>query len=157
MQEIGQYLLRLTAAALVCGMVTAFFGSKGSFSAVIKLLAGIYLMLNIVSPWVQIRIEELTDLVGGYSADADALGKEGESAARDAMVESISQKTSAYILDKARSLDAELTVEVFLDDSTIPIPSGVHISGNISPYGKQLLSSFISQDLGIPLEEQKWN
>ena len=156
MDGIGQYLLQLTAAALVCSVVLSFFGKKGTFGAVIKLLAGIYLTLNIVSPWVQIRLDELSDFADGFSIAADAIGADGQNAARDAMTESITQNVSAYILDKAKSLDAELTVEVILDDGDIPAPCGVRISGNISPYGKQVLSNMIEENLGIPLEDQIW-
>ena len=156
MEAIGQYLVRLTAAALLCAIVTAFFGAKGSFGAVIKLLAGIFLTLNIVSPWVQIRISDISDWADSFSAAADAVGAQGQNAAREAMVDSIIEKTSAYILDKARSLDADLTVEVFLSDADIPVPCRVHISGNISPYGKKMLISMIENELGIPQEEQIW-
>jgi hypothetical protein len=57
-------------------------------------------------------------------------------------------------LDKAESLGAELTVEVMLDDSQIPIPTKVRIRGNISPYNREKLSSIIERDLGIPTEAQ---
>jgi hypothetical protein len=72
------------------------------------------------------------------------------------MAERIIQQTQAYILDKARSLDAELTVEVFLGDGTIPVPIGVRLEGNISPYARKLLSQMLQDDLGIPAEEQIW-
>lgn len=156
MEEIGQYMLRLTAAALVCSIATVLAGKKGSLGAVIKLLAGVYLTLNIVSPWMQVRWLELTDLTEGFSAAANDVGLEGQNAAREAMAESITQKTSAYILDKAGSFGAELTVEVILDTSAIPVPCGVRISGSISPYGKRVLSSMIEEELGIPTEEQIW-
>lgn len=156
MQEIGQYLLRLTAAALVCGIVTGIFGNKGTFGGVIKLLAGVYLTLHIVSPWVQLRLAEWSDLSGNFSAAAGNICAQGQNTAREAMAQSISQRTQAYILDKARSLDVALTVEVFLDDATIPAPCGVRIEGAISPYAKKVLSQMMKDDLGIPPEEQIW-
>ena len=76
--------------------------------------------------------------------------------AKDAAGEIIKARTQAYILDKARSLDVALTVEVFLDDATIPAPCGVRIEGAISPYAKKVLSQMMKDDLGIPPEEQIW-
>jgi len=156
MQQIGHYLLQLTAAAFLCSIAMSFFGKKSTFGAVIHLLAGVFLTLSILSPWVRLRLDELDDLTSGISASADAVGKAGQNAAREAMAESIRRNTCAYILDKAGSLDAQLTVEVYLDDSDIPIPYRVQISGNVSPYAKRVLSSLIAQDLGIGVEEQIW-
>jgi len=72
------------------------------------------------------------------------------------MAQSIIDSTRAYILEKAETFGAELTVEVMLDDSSIPVPSGVRIRGNISPYNREKLGSIIQRDLGIPTEAQIW-
>ncbi len=156
MEFIGQYLLKLTAAALICGMITAFFGKKGTFGAVIQLLAGMFLTLSILSPWVQLRLDELSGWTAGMSAGAEALGQTGQNTAREAMVKRITEKTAAYILDKASALDADLAVEVLLDDSAIPVPCGVRIQGNVSPYAKKVLSNLLETELGIAPEEQIW-
>ena len=156
MEAMGEYLLRLTTAALICGMITAFFGKKGTFGGVIQLLAGIFLTLNLVSPWVQLRLDGWTDLLKDFSVSADTLGQAGENAAREAMAKRITEQTKAYILDKAQALEAALTVEVILDDSEIPAPYGVRISGKVSPYAKRVLSDFMESELGISREEQLW-
>lgn len=156
MGAVGAYLLRLTGAALICGVVTAFFGKKGTFGGVIQLLTGIFLTLNMVSPWVQLRLGGWTDLLQDFSVSADTLGQSGEKAAREAMAQRISEQTKAYILDKAQALEASLTVEVILDDSGIPAPCGVRISGKVSPYAKGVLSDYMEKELGIPREEQLW-
>ena len=156
MEAMGEYLLRLTTAALICGMITAFFGKKGTFGGVIQLLAGIFLTLNLVSPWVQLRLDGWTDLLQDFSVSADTLGQAGENAAREAMAKRITEQTKAYILDKAQALEAALTVEVILDDSEIPAPYGVRISGKVSPYAKRVLSDFMESELGISREEQLW-
>ena len=150
------YLLRLTTAALVCGVVTAFFGKKGTFGGVIQLLAGLFLTLNILSPWIQLRLDGWTDLLQNFSVSADTLGQSGENAAREAMAKRITAETEAYILDKARALQVSLTVDVILDDSGIPAPCGVRISGQVSPYAKGVLSDFMEKELGIPRKEQLW-
>ena len=149
-------MLRLTAAALICGMVTALFGKKGTIGGVIQLLAGIFLTLNIVSPWVQIRLDGWSELLQDFSVSANALGQAGESAAREAMAQRITEETKAYILDKAQALNATLTVEVILDDSQFPAPCGVRIGGKVSPYAKGVLRDFMERELGIPPEEQLW-
>ena len=59
-------------------------------------------------------------------------------------------------MDKARALQVSLTVDVILDDSGIPAPCGVRISGQVSPYAKGVLSDFMEKELGISRKEQLW-
>ena len=53
-------------------------------------------------------------------------------------------------------MDAVLDVEVTLNDDDPPVPCGVKITGSISPYSKEMLSSFIANDLSIAKEDQIW-
>ena len=156
MSAVGTYLLRLTAAALICGMITALFGKKGAVGGILQLLAGVFLTIHILSPLAQISLDGWQGLTGDISVKAEAAGNAGENEAREAMAKRIREQTEAYILDKAQTLQAELTVEVILDDSAIPVPCGVRIDGNISPYAKGVLKDFMEKDLGIPAEEQIW-
>ena len=123
---------------------------------VVKLLAGVYMTLTIVSPLFQLRLNEFTDLRTDLKMEAEQIAQSGQNAAREAMADSIIEATQSYILDKAETLGAEVTVEVMLDDSSIPVPCGVRIRGNISPYLREQLGSIIQRDLGIPTEAQIW-
>ena len=154
--DMGKYLISIITAALICGTATSVLGSKGSLGAAVKFLAGIYMTLSIIAPWGQLRLGELSDLKDQLTSDAERVTLSGQNTAREAMAESIINSTRTYILDKAESLGAELTVEVMLDDSQIPIPNKVRIRGNISPYNREKLSSIIEKDLGIPTEAQIW-
>ena len=73
-----------------------------------------------------------------------------------AMIAIIKEETEAYILDKAASLGVTLSVEVMVEDGNVPRLSGVQLSGQVSPYARQQLSTWISNDLGISKENQKW-
>lgn len=153
---MGKYLLSVVGAALLCGIVTNLLGEKGAMGAAVKLLAGIYMTLTIITPWGDLRLDELSQLKDQITADGERITLSGQNATRDAMAESIIANTRTYILDKAETFGAELTVEVMLDDSTIPVPCGVRIRGSISPYNREKLSSIIQRDLGIPTEAQIW-
>ena len=154
--DMGKYLLSLVAAATLCGIATSLLGDKGTLGTVIKFLAGIYMTLSIVAPWGQLQLGELADLKDQIAADSERVSLSGQNAAKDAMAQSIIANTQSYILDKAENLGVQLNVEVLLDDSAIPVPIGVRIRGNISPYNKEKLSTIIETDLGIPTEAQVW-
>lgn len=156
MDGIREYLIRLTAAAILSGIVTGVLGKKGALGATVKLLAGIFMILTIVSPWTQLKINDFTDYFNNVSLEADAITADGENVARDTLMDIIKSKTEAYILDKADSFGAELTVEVSVEGSDLPVPCAVRISGSVSPYGKKQLEQIISKELGIALEDQIW-
>ena len=141
---------------MLCGIATTLLGEKGVMGVAVKLMAGIYMTLSIVAPWGQLRLGEISQLKDQFTAEGERVTLSGQNAARDAMAESIIESTRTYILDKAETLGAQLSVEVMLDDSPIPVPCGVRIRGNISPYNREKLSSIIETDLGIPTEAQTW-
>ena len=58
-------------------------------------------------------------------------------------------------MDKAKNLDAEITVEVELNVEE-NVPCGVTMTGAVSPYVKEVLSSFVEDSFGIAKEKQIW-
>lgn len=156
MNWISGYLLRITIAALVCGIAIHLLGEKDTLGRIIRLLAGILMALTVVSPWTSVKFDDLTDYFENLSAVADGSVSDGENMARGELETIIKSQTQAYILDKADSFGADLTVEVILSSSEIPIPCSVRIAGEISPYGKSRLSQMIAEDLAIALEDQIW-
>lgn len=154
--DVGKYLISLVVAAIFSGIAISLLGNKGALGTAVKLLAGIYMTLSIVAPWGQLRLGELSELKDQIATDGERITISGQNAAREAMAESIITNTRTYILDKAETFGVELTVEVMLDDSPIPVPNGVRIRGSISPYNREKLSSIIERDLGIPTEAQIW-
>jgi hypothetical protein len=98
----------------------------------------------------------LPDLLQEVEYAGSSLVTEGENSSRQAMAKRIKEKTEAYILDKANSLDARVSVTVSLTEDTVPVPCGVILRGSISPYARMRLKEIITQDLGIPEEGQTW-
>jgi len=156
MEDIRTYLLSITAAAIVCGLLTRFLGNKGLLGSTVKLLAGIFMALTVIGPWVNIRIDALGDLRFGIAESAEDAAAAGENSAREAMSEIIIAQTQAYILDKADALGAQLAVTVELSGDMPPVPCGVRLEGRVSPYAKKVISDMIEQELGIGMEEQIW-
>ena len=153
MEGAKDYLLSVTAAALICGSVGCLAGEKGSISRLMKLLCGMFLAVTVIGPVVNVKIDDLSVFTDRLAVDAELTAAIGEEKASDEMKRIIKEKSEAYILDKAKSLGADLKVNVVLEDV---IPVGVTLTGDISPFAKTSLAASIVQDLGIPLEEQVW-
>ncbi len=156
MDDVRQYMLSVTATALFCGIVNNFIGKKGANASIIKLLTGLFMAVTIVSPLVNVDFTELAVIDDFISDDAERAVYSGQETAQNALRQIIIEKTEAYILDKATSLEMDMKVEVLLNDDTPPVPYCVTISGNASPYAKRVLCSYIESNLGIPKENQIW-
>lgn len=157
MDALRQYLLSITAAAIISAVVNSFAGKKGSHGALIKMLSGLFAALVVIAPLLKLEIEEFGDLSGDLMEDAQSTAAMGESAALSSVRQIITDKTSAYILDKANSMGLDINVEVILDDTNPPKPCFVIISGGVSPYAKEILGEYIADNLAIPKEDQQWS
>lgn len=151
-----QYLISITAAAVITLLIQKLLDGKGTVSNIAKMLCGIFLLLSILSPIADIKFSNLDDISFIYFQDGSEAVSKGATMANEQLRDSISKRVCAYILDKAEDYDARLSVNVVLSEDQIPVPISVEICGNISPYGKRQLQMMIEKDLGISQEDQIW-
>lgn len=156
MDTIRQYILSITGATIICSLVTSLLGKREAYAQIVKLLAGIFIVVTAVSPIRKIQLSEYLQFEDSLSAEADAVVQEGEFMAEEAMKTIIMEQVEAYILDKATSLGLEIDVEVVVSMTSPPVPTEVIISGAASPYGKSKLKQYIIRDLQIPEENIRW-
>lgn len=156
MEGIRQYLLSIVAAALISTLAISLIGKKGLYSAIVKLLAGLYLSITVISPWTKLQFADLSAYLNGLELDATDVIAEGEYMASEAVSSIIIKHVEAYILDKASALDLQIEVEITLTDADPPSIHTVIIKGSASPYAKQQLQQIIAEDIGVPKENQSW-
>lgn len=157
MDAVRAYLLRVTVVALLGGIVNGFAAKRVSLAPIVKFLCSLMMAVVLLTPVASVRLDSLGSFWDGIVSQGDAAAFAGYTAAQDACGEIIKERVTAYILDKAESYGAELTVDVILDDSIPPVPCSIKLSGRISPYGKSALTNMIEKDLGINAEDQIWN
>ena len=156
MNGIRQYLLSVTAAAILCAVLNSLTENKTTQAALVKLVAGIFLTVTVLLPWTRLDMYGLSDYWDHFAVDGNAAASAGASYAYEETAAIIKSQTQAYILDKASSLGAVVNVDVKLSNDTLPIPSSVTISGSLSPYAKERLKRYIADELNIPEEQQAW-
>ena len=88
--------------------------------------------------------------------EAEETRDDGIESASSAMADIIKQQTEAYILDKAVSLGVNIDVNVKMSDTNPPVPKEVILSGNVSPYMKNKMIQYITANIGISEENQRW-
>lgn len=157
MTQMKAYILSIVATATICAIINGLLSKGNTYSSLIKLLCGVYLVVAIVAPWKSFRFDTIADFKDKTENAAASVVDEGIESSKQAAGKIIKEKTEAYILDKASSLGTKIDVEVTLSDTDIPIPEMVTISGVVSPYAKQKLSRNIASELDIPEEKQTWN
>ena len=148
------YLISLCAAGILCGILSTIVPAKGSIGKVFKLLSGLFLLYTLISPLITLRLQDFSQYFDELALDADLAVSIGTAAAQEDTDRIITQRLQAYISDKASSLGADLIIDVTLQNS---IPSAVSINGPASPYVKNQLSKWITNNLGIEAEAQYWN
>lgn len=154
MESLRQYIFSVTAAAVICAVLTHISAGAGKSSGIIKLLCGLFLAFTVIRPIADIQIDEFTDYTLRIEEDAEEAISAGEDFAQNSLAAIIKQETEAYILDKASALGAEIRIDVILSDDTVP--KEVYIQGNLSPYAKSKLQEILSEDIGIAKEYQIW-
>lgn len=156
MEFVKQYILGLLAAAIFCAIINSIFSAKGSNSAVLKLICGIFMTITLVSPVLKLEFLDFTEYIDRISYDAEEVVYNGQQMAYDSRLTIIKDRAEAYILDKAASWGLNLMVEVTLSGTDPPVPESVVLKGSVSPYAKKQLSRCIADDLGISEDQQKW-
>lgn len=150
------YILRVISAALICAIITAILGKKGTNGRIGAMLSSIFLAITMLSPVSGLDLSDWISWMNDFETQSESFTEEGEQMARNSMSEIIKQHTEAYILDKAVSYGAEVTADITIGEGELPVPVAVDIHGGISPAGKAAVSRIIEEELGIPKEEQRW-
>lgn len=155
MEGLREYILSVTAAALVCSLASCLF-SQGKARQILRLLCGAVLTTVVLGPVMEIDGTALSDFWRQWDVDASYFTEQGEQMARDALEESIKSQAEAYILDKADMLGISIQVEVGLSQSDPPVPVSAVLRGEVSPYVKSQLEDMLESDLEISKENLEW-
>ncbi len=156
MDAIRQYLLSVTAAALLCAIVKAIIGKRETTGIISNVIVGLIMAVTILSGWRNLDIINNFDLDSLMDSDAYTAIESGQNMAAETLSASIKQQTESYILEKAKTLDLQIRVEVKMSNDQIPVPCYVTLTGSASPYAKKQMTNMIVNDLGITEENQKW-
>ena len=155
MRDLAEYIISVSAAALVCGILNSMM-PKGAAKEVLKLVSGLFLLFCVISPVSNLRLPELADIGESIREEAATAVADGEEMATESVRDSISQQLEAYILDKASSMGLDIEVEVFLKQDDSFLPESVTIRGSAAQQQKKELLEELTDALGITQEDITW-
>lgn len=157
MSDIGQYILTITISATIVSIILVISGGKTLTASYIKLISSLFLTISILSPFIELRLDTISGFISSIDADASAAVNKGIESNRAQKLSLIKEQTEAYLLERAKQINADISVDIDFTGVNELSPTGVTISGEIAPYTKRQLIEIISHDLGIPEDAQKWN
>lgn len=156
MISLRQYILAISAAAILCGLVTAMM-PKGRMHGILKMVCGVFLAILVLEPLTRIDMNRIfSSIANQLRPNGETATAFGEEISRDSMSEYIKREAQAYILDKAYALGIEAEVEVSVAKEDLPVPVGAVIRGNIPEPVKRNLEIEIQENLGIAKENLQW-
>lgn len=130
--------------------------SKSSTGVLTRMVCGLFLTIVVIKPFGNLNFSYLADFTQTFSESAQAAASTGTELADETRRQIIKAETEAYILDKASSYNLQLEVQVTLSDGHEALPESVRLSGAASPYARARLQELISDEVGIPKEQQLW-
>lgn len=156
MEVLRTWVLAVTAAALVIAVADALM-PQGTVKQVGKLTGGLILVLVLLQPVARLDDQDLLDWVS--TLPAGALTQETlEDRTAVPLEKGIEGELAAYIAEKGAALGCPCTarVDCIPDESGVPIPFRVTVTGTFTPDQKKSLQTLIAQDLGVGPEDQQY-
>lgn len=155
-QLVREYILSICAAAILCAIAVRLPGKDALTGKALRIVTGLFMLFTLLRPFADIRLDRWDGYFGSYQDSAASAVADGEAYAYDAVCRGIKEQLGAYILDKAASLGAELTVEITLLEGMPPELTEIILCGEISPYAKSQLTDILIRELGLEDEELRW-
>ena len=157
MTGLKQYLLSITAAALLLSLVMALL-PKGRQRRVASFVGSLLLILTVIAPTIRLDPAQLAESLSRLRMEAETMRTGIEIGNREIVAGIIKEQCEAYILDKAASRGVSLLVEIRLsEEGSYPYPTGVTLRGHVLERDREALSVMIEEELGIPKDSQEWS
>lgn len=149
-----EYFISVICGAILCSVVSSLLDKKSTSGKILKLISGTVLTFTILAPVAEVKLEDMTFFMTDIQEEGKAVASMGQAQSLEAMAVIIKQETEAYILDKARELNADLDICISLDADLKP--RSVTLEGRISDFNRHKIEQIITRDLGISKEDQIW-
>lgn len=156
MGELGQYIISLCAAGILCSLLIGIASRQTAHKKLIAFLCGISMVITVASPWVTIRLKDISTITNRFHTEAFNAVISGQDYAKETLSDIIRSRSEAYILDKATAMGVQLNVNVELTEDHPGTPCRIYLRGSIAPYAKAQLIDYIYTTLGIAKENQIW-
>lgn len=156
MEAVREYILSVSAAALICAVISLLPGKQTLSGKAAKIVMGLFMMTVLIQPLGKLSFGSMRWEYDNWMQQAQDAVKSGEDYSYDAISNGISRKIEAYILDKAASVDITVMPHIQLSQDMPPKLLHITLEGDAAPYKKTQLSAIIMNALGLDDEDISW-
>lgn len=154
MSEVKTALIALVGAGLLLSILLDFL-KDGAVKQAVQLVGGLLLILLVLAPLTQFDLDAFGQYLTEIQMERDMLETGIPVENEKILAGIIQEKTEAYILDKASTLGAKITVAVTVAaGEAYPYPNEVVIVGTLTAQQQETLTSWLAENLAIPKERQ---
>ena len=154
--SFSEYLVSVTGAALVCCGIMCLSSKSTQDNTIIRLICGVFLLITIVHPVLQLKVTLPHDFIESLQTDTDDIIDRGADAFTASNKMHITDQLEAYVQQKLNTLNCDLEVDFTLQDEFPHTPTKIQLTGIVSPYMKSYISKWLHTELGIKPEAQQW-
>lgn len=152
--EWEQYLLSILICALICGIISqTLMDTKRK--KLVREICGIVITISIFYPLTEVKLEKYMQFPDADWKDVDFYILAGEKMSSTEHEKYIKTYCETYILDKAKVLEAEIDIEIILNEEKVPYLAAIQYAGDGKIQNE--LQKILETDLGIAKENQKWS
>lgn len=142
-------------ATVLIGVVVSELIKEPRLHTIVQMILGVLILLVILRPIATVEPEALVDEIEGLFREEIQIS-EYEALYQDKLREQVKSLTEEYIRKKGESINASIRVQAELSSEGYPVPVKVLISGILTWEQRQILEEYITQEFGIPQENQRW-
>jgi len=153
MDGIRAYALTLICTALVCGILMQLLPG-GTTGKLLRTVCGAVMLSVLLAPLCRIELPDFEIFLEEFSVSGEQIAQTGAEMMEEERLQLIKAGLEAYVLERAKSLNCPVRAEIWLDAEGYP--DSIHVTGEISEDQRHQLSAILSNDLGIPEENQQW-
>lgn len=157
MVMLGRYIFSVTTAAIIFSILQSLLHKNSAAAMLVRLIGGLFLTFTVISPVIDFDLDSILEQSWAYTSHAEDIAAAGQTIAAEQRSQRIKEQCETYIIDKAMSYQTQLDVDITLTNDEMPLPSAVLLKGNISPYVKSIIATWIQDEMGIPEDHQIWS
>ena len=157
MVMLGRYIFSVTTAAIIFSILQSLLHKNSAAAILVRLIGGLFLTFTVIAPVIDFDLDSIFEQSWAYTSHAEDIAAAGQTIAAEQRSQRIKEQCETYIIDKAMSYQTQLDVDITLTNDEMPLPSAVLLKGNISPYVKSIIATWIQDEMGIPEDHQIWS
>ena len=157
MVMLGRYIFSVTTAAIIFSILQSLLHKNSAAAILVRLIGGLFLTFTVIAPVIDFDLDSIFEQSWAYTSHAEDIAAAGQIIAAEQLSQRIKEQCETYIIDKAMSYQTQLDADITLTNDEMPLPSAVLLKGNISPYVKSIIATWIQDEMGIPEDHQIWS